>query len=199
MLRFLKHVRKLRRGKWFTIRGKFVFNFMMHNKLSFWTDKYFLFSEKGFGLNGGKSVRKISLGFISTRNKKTITVVMLCAICWPNGVQQEFILYTLSLSYVKPVPKNISKWVCFLLLMSKSIQLFSIHVMSVLGWFFFLDFGWGGGFVVCVSALLLSVLVSLSWPFSTFTSRVGNMRSPQVFLPAALSCTVITHLDPHQQ
>lgn len=30
-----------------------VFNFMMHNKLSFWTDKYFLFSEKGFGLNWG--------------------------------------------------------------------------------------------------------------------------------------------------
>lgn len=58
-----------------------------------------------------------------------------------------------------------------------------------------------GSFAVCLLWCSCAVTVHGRFTslFSTFISREGNMRSPQVFLPAALFCTVITHPDPHHQ
>lgn len=56
-----------------------------------------------------------------------------------------------------------------------------------------------GTLAVLFFSVSVCVLVRFTSLFATFISREGNMRSPQAFLPAALSCTVITHPGPHRQ
>lgn len=132
-----------------------------------------------------KSIKLWLLMFISLRNKTCQSWYNLCHLLVNSKIEQMRVIVFLYITFSE-------------LNIIEHTQMGANNLHNIFINYVLYLFSLGNCLSLLCKYIVVMYLSFTSWS-STFTSREGNTRSPQAFLPAALFCTVITHPGPHRQ